>query len=177
VAAFDPDGELGEDLALRLMQNTFVTLYRRTALLDQATGWLEGHGYQVTRLDAAGWASEADLHRDVARALDFPDYYGRNLDALNDCLRDVVDGQYGWDARTAGLVVVFTGYDAFARCCPRAAYAVLDILAGRARSALLFGRRVLCLVQSGDPELRFDPVGAVPVLWNDAEWLDANRRD
>ncbi|MFD9005044.1 barstar family protein [Streptomyces sp. NPDC059582] len=29
------------------------------------------------------------MHRDVATAIDFPDYYGHNLDALNDCLRDV----------------------------------------------------------------------------------------
>ena len=35
---------------------------------------------------------------------------------------------------------------------------------------------MLALVQSRDPDLRFDPVGATPVVWNDAEWLDASRR-
>jgi hypothetical protein len=34
---------------------------------------------------------------------------------------------------------------------------------------------MLCLVQSADPDLRLDPVGAAPVLWNTAEWLDAAR--
>lgn len=29
------------------------------------------------------------LHRALAQALDFPDYYGANLDALADCLGDL----------------------------------------------------------------------------------------
>ena len=52
---------------------------------------------------------------------------------------------------------------------------MLDILAGQARTAILIGNRVICLVQSNDPQLTFDPVGAMPVMWNDAEWLNANR--
>ncbi|MDL2206906.1 barstar family protein [Eubacteriales bacterium OttesenSCG-928-N13] len=30
------------------------------------------------------------LHAHLKRALDFPDYYGANLDALYDCLTDIV---------------------------------------------------------------------------------------
>jgi len=39
---------------------------------------------EVAILDASGWHAGADMHRDIAAALDFPDYYGNNLDALND---------------------------------------------------------------------------------------------
>jgi hypothetical protein len=35
------------------------------------------------------------MHSDLAALLEFPDYYGRNLDALNDCLRDVAAADYG----------------------------------------------------------------------------------
>src|SRR5689334_9753583 len=83
--------------------------------------------------------SDADLHRDVAAALHFPDYYGNNLDALNDCMRDVVDQEYGWSPDATGLVLVFTGYDAYATRRPGSAHSVLDILADRSRDALLFG--------------------------------------
>ena len=31
-----------------------------------------------------------EIHAIIQKALDFPDYYGRNLDALWDCLRDMV---------------------------------------------------------------------------------------
>ncbi|WP_181445453.1 hypothetical protein [Flexivirga caeni] len=41
--------------------------------------------------------------------------------------------------------------------------------------ALLIGNRIVCLVQSNDPGLKFAAVGAMPVLWKDAEW-SAKRR-
>ncbi|TYB39790.1 barstar family protein [Micromonospora sp. AP08] len=176
MAAFDPATELSQDLAFRLLINTSVTLFWRPAILDETTAWLSAHGYQVTRIDASHWATERDLHREIAAALSFPDYYGHNLDALNDCMRDVVSQDYGWAPDTTGLALVLTGYDGFAACCPRAAQVVLDIMADQSRSAALFGRRLMCLVQSNDPRIRFEPVGATPVMWNDAEWLDSRRR-
>jgi hypothetical protein len=33
----------------------------------------------------------------------------------------------------------------------------------------------MTLVQSNDPYIKFAPVGATPVAWNDAEWLDSKR--
>jgi hypothetical protein len=30
-------------------------------------------------------------------------------------------------------------------------------------------------VQSDDPRIRFERVGAMPVTWNPQEWLDADR--
>lgn len=38
------------------------------------------------RLSAASWKTPQDAHRALAVALDFPAYYGHNLDALHDCL-------------------------------------------------------------------------------------------
>jgi hypothetical protein len=175
MAAFDPDTDLSDDLALRLMVNTSVTLFWRTEVLRQSTSWLESHGYQVTQFDASDWSTDRDLHRDIAAALNFPAYFGYNLDALNDCLRDVVSQDYGWAPDTTGLALVFTGYDAFAARRPRTAQIVLDIMADQSRSALLVGRRLMCLVQSNDPHIRFEPVGATGVAWNDAEWLDSAR--
>jgi hypothetical protein len=176
VVAFDPRADLRQDRAFRLMVNTWVTLYWNRQVLAETTAWFSGHGYQVTSLNAMAWSTEDDLHRDIAAVLDFPGYYGRNLDALNDCMRDVVSQDYGWAPNTTGLVLVFTGYDAFAARCGRTAQVVLDILADQCRSAALVGRRLICLVQSDDPSIRFAPVGATPVLWNDAEFLDSTRR-
>lgn len=165
MAPFDLDADLAEDRAFRLAMNSAVSIFWRA--LDETTTWLADHGYQVVRLDASGWAAQADFHRDIKAVLDFPDYYGNNLDAFNDCLRDVAMYAYGADRAATGTVLVFTGYDAFAGREPRAAQVILDIIARNARDAMLFGHRMLCLVQSDDPGLAFEPVGATPVMRQD----------
>lgn len=40
-------------------------------------------------LEGSEIKSMADVHDAFAAALRFPDYYGRNLDALHDCLTDL----------------------------------------------------------------------------------------
>ena len=41
------------------------------------------------QLSARKWRTEQDVHDALARALQFPGYYGRNLDALYDCLTEM----------------------------------------------------------------------------------------
>ncbi|WP_335936391.1 barstar family protein [Streptomyces sp. PTD5-9] len=163
------------------MLDTFVTLFRRRRLLARAVLRLEEQGFCTARLAAAEWTTERDMHRAIAAALDFPDYYGHNLDALNDCLGDVAcyggyDGTpKGSGQGSTGLVLAFTDYDRFATACPGAAQTVLDIIADQARRAAVLRRRLVCLVHSDDPHIRFEPVGAMPVLWNDDR--DGGRND
>jgi hypothetical protein len=143
--------------------------------MDHSLGWLGEHGYHIVRLDAGEWATEATMHHALAEALDFPDYYGKNLDALNDCLGDVASLAYGSREGATGLVLALDRFDRFMRQLPRAAPIVLDIFASQARVAALIGHRMLCLVRSDDPDLFVPPVGAMSVLWNPAEWLDSKR--
>jgi hypothetical protein len=81
MAAFDPETDLSQDRAFYLLMNTSVTLFWRPQVLEETVAWLSAQGYQVTALDASRWFTERDLHRDIAAALSFPDYYGRNLNA------------------------------------------------------------------------------------------------
>ncbi|MEY9875289.1 hypothetical protein ABH931_004790 [Streptacidiphilus sp. MAP12-33] len=171
-----PGTESATAVYRELARDGFVTLYWHPPVLEGVVDRLLRAGFAVVRLDASGWRTEDDLHDDVAAALDFPNYYGRNLDALNDCLRDVMSGEYGVPSGAAGVAFVFTHYDAFVRACPREAHVVLDILADHARRAsVLGGPRTLCLVHSDDPDLAPAPVGAQPVQWNPREWLHSVR--
>ena len=47
-------------------------------------------------LSAAAWQTAAQAHAALAAALRFPAYYGGNLDALFDCLRDLDETAEGW---------------------------------------------------------------------------------
>ena len=46
----------------------------------------------IAILEGKNIATPESLHDALARALEFPDYYGRNLDALWDCLTGWVEG-------------------------------------------------------------------------------------
>ena len=45
------------------------------------------------QLSARTWDTPEKAHEDLAKALAFPEYYGRNLDALHDCLTELSDTQ------------------------------------------------------------------------------------
>lgn len=173
---WDPDAEITHPVDFRLVHNTFVTMFWQSSLLDETVSWLRSHDYRVVEFNAASWSSDADMFEEVASGLHFPDYFGRNLDALNDCMRDIASGDYGWDIEAqTGLVIVLRAFDTFTGVDRRTAQIMLDIFAHQARCAILIGHRIICLVQSNDPHLSFEPVGATPVLWNDAESLNSKR--
>jgi hypothetical protein len=157
----DPRRAVGESL----LRHSSVTLFRRTTVLRATIEALREAGYYVVEVDARPWRTVADMHRGLARALDFPDYYGENLDAFNDCF-----GEFGFPPGATGNVVALIGYDGFAGLFPDQAHAVVDIIAGQSRSALLYGHHLICLVQADDPHFALPPVGATPAVWNPAEW-------
>lgn len=159
----------------QLAQNGFCSAFHGRSVLEAAVEWLLKHGYRVVRFDAARWVHPERLHDDLARALDFPASYGRNLDAVNDCLGDVAELAYGWRADDRGLVLVVDEYDTFHGADATTAEAVLEIAEEAGRRASLFGNRLLMLVRCADPGFAFPPVGARPVMWNPAEWLDSRR--
>ena len=80
--------------------------------------------YTVT-LDARRWADDEILHDDFARAFGFPEYYGRNLDALEECLREVAVAQ---SARGGSLVIVLRNLPGFERAHAATSAALLDVL-------------------------------------------------
>lgn len=163
MAPFDLGSDLGADY--HLLKNGAVLLYSKRNVLDEDAGMLTGLGYDLHRFTASAWQDMAGFAADVKQGLGFPDHFGGNLDAFNDCLRDVATYEYGASADKTGTVLVFTGYDAFAAREPRAAQVILDVIADNVRFAMLFGHRMACLVQVDDPATRFEPVGAVAVAW------------
>ncbi len=153
----------------KLMERGAIALYHKTSVLSADLAWFRQERYVIRELDAGGWSTPQAFHADAKRVLAFPPHYAPNLMAWVDCLAeiDVPD--------ESGLVLVFRGYDAFAKAQPQFAHTILDSIESTSRRFLLTGRRLLALVQSNDPRIRFERVGAMPVTWNPREWLDADR--
>ena len=59
-----------------------------------------------------------DFHDIIAEALDFPDYYGCNLDALWDCLREMIGDTY----------IKFINFDVMEKVEPEYTEKILKIL-------------------------------------------------
>jgi hypothetical protein len=175
VAVYERDSTVNHPLDFRLAVGGSVSLFWNTEVLRASVNWLAVSGYRLIHLDASKWRAESDMHADLASALDFPAYYGRNLDALNDCLGDVAVGDYALADGDVGLAVVIERIDLFMQRHPLVAQHLLEALAGSAREAALFGNRILCLAQSDDPDLVIPLISARHVPWNDAERQDSQR--
>ena len=160
-----------------ILRDGGVALYWRPEALKMDMNWLESNGYSIVEFDAARWNSEEQMHDSLRSGLSFPYYYGKNLNALNDCLwSDLVVPEAG------GVALVFHHYDHFARIHQEAgskdkdlAELVLHIFARAVRYHMLFGARLLILVQSDDPRIRFDNLAGISAGWNFREWLNKDR--
>jgi hypothetical protein len=168
MAAFERDAEDDDHVDYRLMAEGFVTKFWDPKLLGEKLQWLSDHDYDVVEVDAGPCEDTVSLLDAMAKALRFPSYFGRNLDALNDCLRHVAGGCLAGPSST-GLVLVLRHYETFVARDPRAARLMLGIIADRCRGALLFGHRMMCLVQTDDPGLDLPPVGTTDVDWSEEE--------
>ena len=91
-------------LTRRLTDASRSGVYRTegTAEIDDAT---RGTRLDLARIDLAGVADAAALFARAAQAMAFPEWFGANWDALEDCLCDL-----SWRPGE-GHVLVFTGHE------------------------------------------------------------------
>jgi RNAse (barnase) inhibitor barstar len=183
MANFKADEVNDEKLDWVILRDGGVYLYWRQEILANDVDWLKSNGYRIIFFEAAEWQSARDwdserlMHESLKAQLSFPEYYGKNLDALDECvLDDLIVPDSG------GLVLVLNHYDRFFKPVQNpgpdqssTAEVVLSIFAKAVRYHMLFGRRLLILVQSDDPKIRFARLGGVAASWNHREWLNKSR--
>ncbi|PWU03525.1 MAG: barnase inhibitor [Bacteroidetes bacterium] len=154
-----------QGLDWQILQNGWISLYWQENVLDNDIQWLNQADYTIIDFDCSQWSEKNNIHSDLKKQLEFPDYYGENLDALNDCLAEI-------EINNAGLVIVFRRFQIVDK---KTAHNLLDVFANNSRLHMLFGKRLLLLIQVDDSNYQMDPVGSTPVLWNNAEWLNSRR--
>ena len=153
----------------KLLERGAIALYHRSSVLSGDVAWFKQQKYLVHELNGTEWTTPDAFHAEAQRVLGFPPYYGKNLASWVDCLPELAVPDEG------GMLLVFRRYDVFAKAQPTLAQTILDSIESTSRRFLLTGRRLIALVQSDDPRLRFERVGALPVTWNPREWTDADR--
>lgn len=164
MAVFDEaDPERPNRLDWQILRNGAVTLYFDAKVLEEACIWFQEHHYRLYRFDGTQWKTPDDFYDAARGILGLPEYCGNNLDSLRDCLWSIGVPQEG------GAILVFSRFDAFWQQWRTFSFDLLDILEEQSRKFLLFGQRLIILVQSDHSNLSFQPVGARPVLLNPTE--------
>lgn len=158
-----------QEIDYELMQNSCITLFYRSEILNEFVKELEELNYKIVEFDCRTWKTVSDMFEQISDKLNFPDYFGKNLDALNDCLCDLDISD------ESGKALVFTRFDDFAKREGETAWHLLDIIAYNSRLYLLFGKRFFALIQSDNPKIRFDNLGSQSADWNRKEWLNKSR--
>jgi hypothetical protein len=161
----------------QILRDGGIQLYWRREYLAEDTQWLAEHDYDVFEFACETWLSQDGMFSDFARVLRLPEWFGRNFDALDECIADLPLTE------CRGAVIVLARFDSYATGAGSApmqrvkteAELVLDIIASASRFHLLNGNRLIALVQTNDPKLPFGALGGAIPQWNRREWLDANR--
>jgi RNAse (barnase) inhibitor barstar len=80
----------------------------------------------ILKIDAQEISDWDSFHDVFARVFEFPDYYGRNMDAWIDCMTDVVD--YSSDVVQPGeiLTIHLEHSEDFRQRCPEILEALVD---------------------------------------------------
>lgn len=100
---------------------------------------VEHAGWRFAHVDGWQASSKAEVLAAFGEALAFPDWFGHNLDAFNDCLRDIDED----------TLLLWDGWGTLARQDQKVFSVMLDMLAEPPRGA---GRFVVLLRGEG-PEL------------------------
>ena len=98
-------------------------------------------GWRLVHLDTSTVGDKAGFLDRAAKAFGFPDYFGRNWDALGDSLGDIDDDP--------GTVIVWDGWSEFAAADKASFDVALDVLRERAGSSE--AGRFVVLMQGDGP--------------------------
>lgn len=127
-----------------------VTADQRPAIGSAARGL----GFALRTVDLASAGGKPDLMGAVSRALAFPEWFGANWDALEDCLTDM-----SW-LPAPGYAVLMSGCERYRASDPEGFQTALDIFADASQFWRAEGVAFWTLVdlpQAGAPRLKLLP--------------------
>ena len=160
--------ELQHELEWRLLQPGPVTMYVRPEYLEEDVAELSAKGYRIHRLRCSQWKSASAMWQKLREELGL-EHTPSNYDALDDLLEDMDVPDVG------GTVIVLDNYQAYQALGHRPDV-LLDVLARASRQWLLFGRRLIVLLRTDNPDFVPPVVGATTPEWNGREWFTAARK-
>lgn len=158
------------ELDYQLLENGSVTKYFQVELLKETVQWLKKYEYKIIELDYGDFPSLQEFLVTLANNLNSSEHFqGNSIDAFDDILYEM------YIPDNLGLVIIIYQYNLLMQTAPEKGWQILNILDRHSRRNLLYGQRLITLVQTTDPTLDIGPIGSQTVSWNQAEWQDYQR--
>lgn len=155
------------NVAFSILSNGAIAMYQY-ALADRDLKWLKENAYHVFDFDTQHW-KQNKAHAEFKHTMGFPHYYGKDLNAFNDCPGDM------YDKDCKGVVLSFRHFDVFSNNEKLFCHHLLDLIALMSRKWLLTGQHLIGIIQSDKPYVFYDKVGGDQSYWNANEWSDKLR--
>jgi RNAse (barnase) inhibitor barstar len=170
MAVFDElDPERPNRLDWKILRDGAISLYFDSNALEEACAWFCEHNYHLYMFDCTQWRTQKDFYDAAITILHLPDYCGDNLDSIKDCLWSMEVPQEG------GAAIIFSRFDILWQQWPIFSSNLLDVLEEQSRGFLLFGRRLIVLIQSDYPDISFQTTKIRHIALNPAEQLMRTR--
>ncbi len=154
-----------------LLRHGAVTLFWKPDVYQKQISSLKELGYNVLDLN---YENIGKFHTDVSSALKWKEQFGYapwtgSLDALNDGLRgEPIDS-------SKDTAFCIRNFHKCVKDEPKWSKIFLDVLASNSRDYLLYGCRLVVLIQTDDAQFYSDSLGGQKAKWNKFEWLNSAR--
>ncbi len=154
--------------SFQLFFNSDVVLFYKREYIEKSIIELSKESFRIYHLECLNWKSKSDFHTEVAKKLGFPEYYGRNLDAFNDCISDLYPSEFN-------TAIVFWNFQVLSKMDKEFSKSILDIIQRQSRYAKKNGNQLSALIQTNNPIEIIQNIGAIDAEWNSEEWLNSSR--
>ena len=142
-------------LDYEILSRGFLKPYSDYRVLENDIVWLKSEGYKIIQFDCEEWTNKEIMHNALHGQFDFPNYYGHNWDALQECLNEI-------EIQNNGLVVLFDNLD---KVNIKMAHTLIDVFVSSAQRHLIFSQRLLVLVKVESRKFELKPYGARELYW------------
>ncbi|RWX03705.1 barstar family protein [Flavobacterium cerinum] len=153
---FENNPKTWERIDYQIISRGFVKAYSDDTILKANIGWFEKENYKTIEFDCIEWNNDKEImHDHLSLKLDFPPYYGKNWDALDECLNDL-------EIPENGLVVVFKNLDLINI---KTAHTLINCFVSSAQTHILFNERLLALIKVENQKFELPPLGAITLSY------------
>jgi RNAse (barnase) inhibitor barstar len=153
---FNDDKQSWGRLDFQIISRGFYKLYSNATQLNDDISWLKLENYSIIEFDCAAWIDKETMYNSLHEKFDFPVYFGRNWDALQESLDEI-------EIVENGCVVVFQNLDL---AHYKLRQNLVEIFLTSAQRHLIFRKYLLVLITVSNRNFSLKPMSKTIFYWH-----------